>query len=514
MASNSVFQMVGGARPGRSVFDLSYEYKTTVDMGDIIPCMVKECVPGDVWDIGIQVVARALPLVYPLMHNINIKCESFFCPTRLLMDSDKYSDSGDWEDFISGGEDGADTSTLPKWTVDGTSSDWSTGSLWDYIGFPIGVSGAGDTRPVDFPKRMYNLIWNEYYRHQFLQTEVDITTSEVILKRTWERDYFTAALPYLQLGTAPSFPISGTINPDFSAAIGGSGPQGALAIDSTADTIGTAGSTYNTDVQNALEKATVDLSGATTFDIADFRLAAATQMWLERNMRAGVRHSEFLRSHFGVFPRDERLERPEFIGSVRFPLQISEVLQTSSEAGTEAVGTMAGHGIAADGSYLGKYRVKEYGYIMTMVSIIPTAVYQQGIDRQFIKDDKLDFYFPEFAHLSEQPIYRAELYATSTSSENETVFGYIGRYDELRSSKDVVTGYMRSDAAGNYEDWHLARDFGAAPTLNSAFVQCDPDDRCFAVASEPHFMVTVGNLLRAVRPIPAIAVPGSLIRGA
>ena len=135
MAETGVFQNVGSARPGRSVFNLTYKYKTTLDMGDIIPVMLRSCIPGDVWDIGVQAVVKARPLVAPVMHEIGIEFMTFFVPYRLLMDADKYSDTGDWEDFISGGEDGADSSTLPKWTVDGTSSDWSTGSLWDYMAF-------------------------------------------------------------------------------------------------------------------------------------------------------------------------------------------------------------------------------------------------------------------------------------------------------------------------------------------------------------------------------------------
>ena len=44
----------------------------------------------------------------------------------------------------------------------------------------------------------------------------------------------------------------------------------------------------------------VDLSTASTFDIADLRLAFQIQKFMERNSRSGVRYTEFLKAHYGV----------------------------------------------------------------------------------------------------------------------------------------------------------------------------------------------------------------------
>ena len=97
---------------------------------------------------------------------------------------------------------------------------------------------------------------------------------------------------------------------------------------------------------------TVDLSSATTFNVADLRLVFQIQKWMERNARSGVRYTEFLRSHFGVSPRDERLQRPEYVGGSKAPIIVSEVLQTS-ETGTSPQGNMAGHGISASSTFCG-----------------------------------------------------------------------------------------------------------------------------------------------------------------
>ena len=189
------FKSVRNNNPPRSVFNLSYEKKFTADMAQLIPVMIDEVVPGDFFKIGNQAVIRFQPLVAPILHEINMYVHYFFVPYRLLWE--------DWEDFISGGVDGNDSSTPPIWDP----ANYAKGSLWDYCGFPI-LDPAG-AYPLDFPRRAYNFIYNEYYRDQTLQSEVALT-NESILNRCWEKDYFTSSLPWQQRGTAPALPISGT----------------------------------------------------------------------------------------------------------------------------------------------------------------------------------------------------------------------------------------------------------------------------------------------------------------
>ena len=109
----------------------------------------------------------------------------------------------DWENFITGGVDGNNASVLPRWTPSNT----AIGSLWDYLGFPVGVSPTG-ALPIDFPRRAYAKIYNQYYRDETLISEV-AESNESILLRAWTKDYFTSALPWQQRGTAPALPISG-----------------------------------------------------------------------------------------------------------------------------------------------------------------------------------------------------------------------------------------------------------------------------------------------------------------
>lgn len=496
---SGIFSRVQSARPGRSVFNLSYEKKFTCDMGQLVPIMCDECVPGDIFKIGNQSVIRFQPLVAPAMHEINVYVHYYFVPFRILWD--------DWENFITRGVSGDYSVPLPRWNPANTTK----GSLWDFMGFPTGIVPTGRL-PEDFPRRAYNLVFNEYYRDETLVPEV-LETNETILNRSWEKDYFTSSLPWQQRGTAPALPISGLgtaqwPNTAFATGTGGTSYENMVLTSATTTDARLKGT--NTTARNNLEEFfklnVVDLSNAQTFDVADLRLVFQIQKWMERNARGGARYTEFLKVHFSESPRDERLQRPEYIGGSKSPIIISEVLQTSSTDATTPQGNLAGHGIGVNQSFCANYKAQEYGLIIGIMSVMPRTSYQQGIDRQWLRQTPFDFYFPEFANLSEQAIERVELYASNVEAENTTLFGYQGRYDEMRFKRNMVCSDMRD----TFDYWHLGRKFSTPPLLNSSFITCDPatTKRIFAVPSEPGLIVNFGNLIKAIRPLPVQSTPG------
>lgn len=488
------FKNVRSISPGRSAFDLSYAKLFTCEMGELIPIMHDEMVPGDRFEISSEVVVRMQPLVAPVLHEIQCRVDYFFVPYRILWD--------DWEDFISGGVDGDDSTPMVKWHP----LSFVKYTLWDYFGFPL-VDPVG-AYPTDLPKRAYYSIWNEYYRDENLQTEVDITDVQLnaVKKRCWTKDYFTSALLSQQRGTAPSFPLAGQLPVQILATPAGGENAGWKASQANPYNIYQVGTTQGGTDTNAWLTAQgmyADASQATTFDVADIRLAFQIQKWQERNNRAGVRYTEFLKSHFSVSPRDDRLQRPEFIGSTRGPVVVSEVVQTSESSGTPQ-GTLAGHGIAVNQSFCGKYFAQEFGVVIGLLSIMPVPMYCQGINRQWRKETRYDYFFPEFANLSEQEILNSEIYVGSDAGVNNSVFGFQGRYDEMRSKQSLICSDMRD----TFDYWHLARLFGSLPTLDDTFVQCNPSKRIFASDSERGFIVHAGNKIKAIRPIPVISEPG------
>jgi len=529
MVANKHFTMTGNLKPGRSAFDLSHDRKFTCDMGQLIPILAENCYPGDSFTIGAQVVVRMQPLVAPVLHDIDVFTHYFFVPNRLMM-TVALGDDSEWFEFITGGYEGDADDELsdaacPLWTVTGAAmpdgiNDNGIGSLWDYFGFPTGIIPTG-AMPLDFPKRAYNMVWNWYYRDEFVQDEIDITTSEMILYRNWAKDYFTSAAIDTQLGLAPALPVSGTATAVWAGDLTlplrmegnnsytisgdkGAGNPGLITdFKVTGDTTARADAALRSFVlKTDLDSNTIDLSSATTFDVQDLRLTLRIQEWMERNMRAGIRPDEYIQAHFGVRSKDYRIDKPEYIGGTKQKLIVSEVLN-QADAGNDPVGEMSGHGISADSQYAGKYFVEEHGVIIGIMSVIPRADYQEGMERMWWKDTRYDWYVPEFANLTEQEIRQGELYASAVEADNDEIFGYQACWDEYKTRKNVICGQMRS----TFDYWHMSRQFGAKVELTSDFLKCVPRDDCFAVPSEPQLIVQVGNMVKAIRPMPYIAIP-------
>lgn len=602
----SVFKTVNELSSARNAFNLSHEKKFTCDFGQLIPCCFLEANPGDIFKIRASILARFQPLVHPIMHEVSLDTHYFFVPTRLIFGNDAVLDSEDkmeqpnrWERFIGRGKSGNDQTQLPPWEY------WNylnnnpslKYSLWDYFGLPISFNDNHNSSflPIDFAKRCYNFVWEEYYRDENLQetwaakykTAPDAEhpeglgyigegvgdaykLNENILNRNWTKDYFTSARPWQQKGTSPSFHVVGDIDINFVNAILpripvysnqpiAAPPSGATQWNSSYLRIG-AGETFNTlpiaanegivqqDIFSGQSIGTVNRytpgSGTPNFgntvlstntmditqmlndahhldnnlqlnaDINDIRTSVQIQKWLERNARGGTRYTEFLRSHHGVSPSDSRLDRPEYIGGSKQPIIVSEVLQTSESGSVSAQGNMAGHGISADVTKIGNYRVEEYGYIIGLMSVMPKPAYQDGIHRTFLRRSPFDFYFREFANLSEREIVSAEIAFNGNDETDEKVFGFQGQYDELRVMEDMVCADMRDD----FNTWHLGRKFDEynPPELNENFIACDSQTggatnqlkRIFALPSERGIIVNFANIITALRQMPVNPEPG------
>lgn len=260
------------------------------------------------------------------------------------------------------------------------------------------------------------------------------------------------------------------------------------------------------------------MENASTFDVAVLREAFQIQRWLELNARAGVRYTEFLKAHFGLAPRDEVLQRPEYLGGTKSSIVVSEVLQTSStvqpsqdgkEKGSPQ-GNLAGHGLGAMSDFICSYTAKEFGYIIGIASWMPKPSYQQGVNRMFSRQTKYDFYFPEFSHLSEQSVTKGEVYATGDEAHDNSIFGYQSCYAEMKYMPSMNCADMRD----TFSYWHLGRKFTSDPSLNAGFLTTNSAysggirKDIFAVQNEPGLIVNFANVIKAIRPMPVYGTPG------
>lgn len=497
-----------------NAFDLSHDHKLTCPMGKLIPVMCEEVAPGDVWRWNAGVFLRLMPMLAPMMHDVNVYLHAFNVPSRLLQK--------DFESFITGGPEGDDET--PWAYVKAPEGGFAVGSLADYLGLPTGV---GNIEVSALPFRAYNMIYNEWYRDQNLIDPVEIsdgngldeTTSLDLQRRAWHKDYFTGALPWAQRGEPTYLPLG------ISAPVVGNNEIPRFKTDLTSPNAlymsfgPSSGDVRNVCIENVstinqgepikfsygstgLE---TDLTQATALTINDMRVAFQIQRFMEKNARGGARYIEWLLNHFGVRSSDARLQRPEYLGGGRCPINISEVLQTSSTDGTSPQGNMAGRGISYQNVPQFTKTFEEYGYIICMLSIIPKASYQQGIRRLWTRKNRFDYPLPVFAHLGNQEVKNKEIYAQGTEADEGT-FGYQERYEELRRIPSSVHGQFRT----TLDYWHMGRKFDSLPQLSKEFVECNPTKRVFAVTdeNEDSCIIQIHHNVNAIRRFPKYGNPG------
>lgn len=563
--SNSRFAQAPQVDIQRSTFDRSSGHKTTFNAGKLVPIYVDEVLPGDTFEMKTSAIIRGSTPIFPVMDNANLDIYFFFVPNRLVWDHWKEfngeNTTSKWEQTV---EYSIPQMAPPLSTGTVPTEGWEKGTLADYMGIPTlvgpGAAQANAQWTVNhLPFRAYCLIWNEWFRDQNLQDPVLIdkgdsqTNGRHLIPEgnsiTFENqaalqganllpvnkyfDYFTGALPEPQKGPDVLLPL-GQIAPVITTqanntGITGNSPEMKFVSNQNIQEqkniiIGPTGGGGGSLLTGQATTETIsgklipsnlvtDLSNATSATINELRLAFQLQRLYERDARGGTRYIEIIKSHFGVTSPDARLQRPEYLGGERIPINIDQVIQTSGTMeGTTPQGNTAAYSLTGNqGSYF-KHSFVEHGYVLGLACVRTEHTYQQGLEKIWNRKNRFDFYWPALANIGEQAILNKEIYLQALKASNEEAFGYQEAWAEYRYKPSRVSSAFRSNVTGSLDAWHYADYYEELPKLSAEWVQetYKNVDRTLAVQStlEDQYIADFWFKCKCTRPMPIYSIPG------
>lgn len=497
---------------------------TTFDSGKLIPIYLKEVLPNDVRKLKWSSVVRLMTPKFPTMDNAKIDTFFFYVRNRDIWEH--------WQEFLGysatqwtpNNEYQIPQLTIPLERYTNIVSR-EVGDLADYMGIPVkkydGVVHSVSVNALPF--RAVCKVWNDYFRDENYQDELYFPlgdapssyskytpgspyTNAVYNGSTCPpvnryKDYFSSCLPAPQKGQAVQLPLG-----DYAPVVEAPSDQeparvkmrtgtpgqslptsyGTLMVPSNdiAATCMVQPHTGDVTVAPAYIYLRTDLSKATAASVNALRLAFQTQRFLEQSARGGTRYTELLVSMFGVNAPDLMMNRAEFLGGKSFPLSLTPVTDVGSN-----LGNVGGMSSTVSGDYAFKKHFTEHGYILGFACVRTDRSYSQGISPLWTRKDKVDFYFPVFSHIGEQPVLKREIYATGLDSDAK-VFGYKEAWTEYRFALNECSGYMRSGIEKSLNVWTYTDEYTAVPTLNSAWLTYQKEiiDRTITNQNEHQFI--------------------------
>lgn len=261
----------------------------------------------------------------------------------------------------------------------------------------------------------------------------------------------------------------------------------------------------------------VDIPG---LSLNDLRNAIATQHVLELLARGGSRYWSFLKSFFGIEVDDPFPDIPTQIGHYRSTLDMYQVAQTSQSTEDSAQASLAAFGYSTNGSGLFTKTFIEHGFIHVFAVIRHKSIYPTFTPPHWFKRKTLDFYLPQFANISEQPIRTAILNPFDHDAMEKCV-GFQEAFWDYRYDLDRVRGGLRSGIPGSLDVWHYGNKFDEAFThVNGDWLVSDTQDildRALRVPSAEadsptgriaQFICQFDFKITKQLPMPVYSIPG------
>lgn len=544
------FNQIPEMKASRTRFNRDQTILTTFDSGKLIPFYVDEVLPGDTFNVNTTAIIRMSTPKYPVMDDAFIDFYYFYCPNRIL-----------WDNFKQFMGEVEQTPWMPKKdykvpmiVINGKEENPEPyeGSILDYMGVPTLIKNVFKVNAL--PVRAYVKIWNEFFRDENVDNAAIIKTDDSninyqdgkenesdidqILKKAIGggrclpvnkfHDYFTSCLPYPQRGPAVTLPMEGNAPVGMYKNLelteyGTAGGKNSIYFNQKATDSYTPGIMNNqsgrrtSQVAGSSSSAThigdvaylgADLSAVTAATINDLRKAVAVQQYYEALARGGSRYREQVQALWDVTISDKTIQIPEYLGGGRYHVNINQIVQTAQNDTTPLGETGAMSVTPINESSFTK-SFEEHGFVIGVCCVRHNRSYQQGLERFWSREDRLDYYVPQFANLGEQPVKKKEIMLTGTATDEET-FGYQEAWADYRMKPNRVSGLMRSNATGTLDFWHYADNYSTAPTLSQGWMGEGKTEiaRTLIVQNEPQFLGAIRVANKTTRRMPLYSVPG------
>lgn len=534
--------------------------------------------PGDTVTLDTSMVVRLQTLLKPIFGSVFLDTYFFAIPKRLLWKHWKEfmgeNNDSAWIPEVTYSEPQIWFGKTYEGSTLVSDNSVKEGTVADYLGLPIGMQGWVSALPF----RAYTLVMDSWFRDENLTDPLVIydgdstTNADVegecheggkLFKASKYHDYFTSALPSPMKSSVPvSVPANLTpgiiaqVSPwvdkhgnlwnevkgnstsgyDYNVQghINTSDSLGSYKIGSRSYQLEGSGTGYAFyPLQNAVSATGTALRvdnlyayvpkeynltagsplGGLNVNISDLRNAFQIQKLFERDARSGTRYTEVIRSHFNTVSPDFRLQRPEYLGGSRINISIHQVIN-QSEGDQQFLGNLGAFGMTTDRRSQFTYSATEHCVILGVCVARYDHVYSQGVDRSWLNRSRLDYYWPELACISEQPVYVQEIFGDHVSNNKDDfgIFGYQEAYAYMRYSQDRCSAEMRPDATLSLSSWHLGDDYASRPYLSDEWIREDKTnvDRVLAVTSEVSNQILLDVHFNQwwTRPMPMFGVPG------
>lgn len=546
------FNQIPEMKASRTRFNRDQTVLTTFDSGKLIPFYVDEVLPGDTFSVDTSAIVRMTTPKYPVMDDAFIDFYYFYCPDRILWDDFKQFmgevDSTPWmpkKDY-----------KVPNILIQGSQSKPQPyeASILDYMGVPTKVKAPFSINAL--PIRAYVMIWNEFFRDQnvgnaatWKSNSEDITYDDTKDEENYEgnlqraimggrclpvskfHDYFTSCLPYPQRGPTVSLPMEGNAPvglyanealTNFATAGGkkaiyfnqnntGDYAPGIENLPRADRGSQIAGSSSRITKVEDVAYLGANLSKITAATINDLRKAVAVQQYYEALARGGSRYREQVQALWNVVISDKTVQVPEYLGGGRYRVNVNQIVQTSGQQTNEdtPIGETGAMSVTPINESSFTKSLEEHGFVIGVCCVRHNHSYQQGLERFWSREDRMDYYVPQFANLGEQPVKKKEIMLTGSESDEET-FGYQEAWADYRMKPNRVSGKMRSNAEGSLDFWHYADSYDKIPTLSQEWMQEGKTEiaRTLIVQNEPQFFGAIRIANKTTRRMPLYSVPG------